>query len=194
MNMKIKLFLAFWSASIILLLYQGIITVQGSANRSNISPIEVIPNFPEILNVGTTLDCGDYKIQILGQPVVTKSSNSIIADLDLKYLIVRIGITNTSDQTKKWLTPNTFTAQETYLNHAYGIYRLDYIMSAKASSGFNLPAFFSSIESGKMLSTILVFEVFPEAENWIITFSPSTFTGETSFENVKFLLPKALKQ
>lgn len=178
----------------VLLLYQGIISVQGSPNRSNISSNEVISNFPEILNVGSILECGDYQIQIMGQPVVTKSSNSIIADLDLKYLIVRIGISNTSDQTKKWLAPNSFTAQETYLNHAYGTYHLDYIMSAKASSGFNLPPFFSSIEPGKMLSTVLVFEIFPEAENWIITFSPSTFTGETSSENVKFLLPKALKQ
>jgi hypothetical protein len=41
-----------------------------------------------------------------------------IADLDLKYLIVRIGISKHHDQNKKWLAPNSFTAQETYLNHA----------------------------------------------------------------------------
>ena len=119
---------------------------------------------PEVLNVGTVLEDGDYAIQIKGQPVVTRSSNSLIASLDLNYLIVRVGITNNGEETVGWLTPDSFHVQETYMGHAYGTYPLNTIMSAKASVGYSQPAFYSAIEPGKTLDTTLLFEVFPEAQ------------------------------
>ncbi len=151
-------------------------------------------NFPEILNVGTKLECGNYEIQLMAQPVVTKSSNTLIADLDLKYLVVRIGITNKSEETIGWLTKESFQVQETYMNHAYGTYGLDMVMSAKASVGYSQPVFYSPVEPGKMMQTTLVFEVFPEAQGWIFTFNPNTLGSEKNNDMVQFQLPKALMQ
>lgn len=151
-------------------------------------------NLPDILNVGTVLECGDYKIQIMGQPVVTKSSNTIVADLDMKFLVVRVGITNAGDETVGWITPDSFHVREVYMSHLYGTYKLDTIMSAKASVGYSQPVFYSPIEPGKMMQTTLVFKVFPEAQGWIFSFEPKTFADDKTDDVVQFLLPKALMQ
>ncbi len=191
---RTKLMVVLLFTCIGLLLSHETVPAQKSVIPSSEYAESIVSDFPDILNVGSVLECGPYKIQLVGQPVITKSSNYIMADLDMKYLIVRVGITTTESEAKGWLIPASFTAQETYLGHAYGTYRLDYIMSAKAASGFNLPAFFTNITPGKMLSTVLVFEVFPDAENWIITFTPATFSDKTSSGSISFLLPKALRQ
>lgn len=168
--------------------------IGGSAIPSSEYKTIADPGFPEVLNIGTVLECGDFKIQVMGQPVVTKSSNSMIADGDMKYLIVRVGITNLSEQRIGWLSPDSFQVQEVYLSHAYGIYSLDSIMSAKASVGFSQPPFFTLIEAGKMVQTTLVFEVFPEAQGWILSFTPKTVDNDTELGSVQFTLPKALIQ
>lgn len=151
-------------------------------------------DFPETLNVGTVLDCGKLKIQIMGQPVVTKSSNTLIADEDRKFLIIRVGITNSGEETEGWLLPDSFHVRETYMGHAYGTYSLDTVMSAKASVGYSQPVFYSAIEPGKTMQTTLVFEVFPEAQGWIFEFTPQTFADGSKADSVRFLLPKALIQ
>lgn len=151
-------------------------------------------DLPEILNIGTVLENGNYSIQVMGQPVVTKSSNSLIASLDLKYLIVRVGITNNSEEPVGWLTPDSFHVQETYMSHAYGIYSLNTIMSAKASVGYSQPAFYSTIEPGKTMQTTLVFDVFPEAQGWVLIFTPKVLGNEEADTSISFQLPKALFQ
>ena len=177
---------------LILLIYFPV--VAGDAVPSKDYQASDTSNFPEILNVGTVLECGDFKIQVMGQPVVTKSSNQIIADEDRKFLIIRLGITNSGEETAGWLVPDSFHVRETYMGHAYGTYYLDTIMSAKASVGYSQPIFYSAIEPGKMMQTTLVFEVFPEAQGWIFEFTPQTFADASKTNSVSFLLPKALIQ
>ena len=149
---------------------------------------------PEVLNVGMVLEDRNYAIQIKGQPVVTKSSNSLIAALDLKYLIVRVGITNLSEEPVGWLSQDSFHVQETYMGHAYGTYSLNTIMSAKASVGYSQPAFYGTIEPGKTLETTLVFEVFPEAQGWVFEFTPKVLGNAEADASISFQLPKALVQ
>ncbi len=191
--MKQKSAITILAVVIALLLIRGNIQAQ-NVTTSNEYSINASTDYPSMLKVGESLDCGKFQIKIIGQPILTKSSNSLIANVDLKFLILRIGILNNSERVEGWLLPGSFKVQETYAGHAYGTYSLDYIMSAKAASGYNLPVFFSDIEPGEMLSTVLVFEVFPEAENWIFTFSPAKFADEISLETVRFLLPNALRQ
>ena len=149
---------------------------------------------PEVLNVGTVLEDGSYAIQIKGQPVVTKSSNDLIAYLDMNYLIVRVGITNLSDETVGWLSHDSFHVQEIFLGRAYGTYPLNTIMSAKASVGYSQPAFYSTIEPGKTMDTTLVFEVFPEAQGWVFEFTPKILGNAEADASISFQLPKALIQ
>ena len=151
-------------------------------------------DLPEVLNVGTVLEDGSYAIQIKGQPVVTKSSNSLIAYLDMKYLIVRVGITNNGKEAVGWLSPDSFHVQETYMGHAYGTYAINTIMSAKASVGYSQPAFYTAIEPGKTLETTLVFEVFPEAQGWVFEFTPKVLGNAEADASISFQLPKALVQ
>ena len=151
-------------------------------------------NFPDILNIGTVLESGIYKIQLMAQPVISKSSNSLVADWDMKYIIIRIGITNNGEETIGWFSPDSFHIQEIYLNHTYGTYKLDTILSAKASVGYSQPFFYSPIEPGKMLQTALVFEICPEAQGWILKFTPNTLGSEKSDILIQFQLPKALMQ
>lgn len=177
---------------IILVMYFPV--VAGDAVPSKDYQATDASNFPEILNIGMVLECGNFKIQVMGQPVVTKSSNQIIADEDRKFLIIRVGITNSGEETEGWLVPDSFHVRETYMGHAYGTYYLDTIMSAKASVGYSQPIFYSAIEPGKMMQTTLVFEVFPEAQGWIFEFTPQTFADSSKTDSVAFLLPKALIQ
>lgn len=161
-----------------------------SSRYFTLTPAEL----PEVLNVGTILEAGNYAIQIKGQPVVTKSANSLIAYLDMKYLIVRVGITNLSEETIGWLAPDSFHVQETYMGHAYGTYALNTIMSAKSSVGYSQPAFYEEIEAGKTMDTTLVFDVFPEAQGWVFEFTPKMLGNAETEASISFQLPKALVQ
>lgn len=150
---------------------------------------------PEVLNVGYPLQCGDFSLMIMGQPVVTKSSVGMVAELDMNFLIIRIGFTNLSDRTIGWMMPDSFSLTETYNSRRYGTYRMEPIISAKVAAGFKLPAFFTPIEPGKTLQTPLVFSVYPGAQSWVLTFTPRTIGEETSdAEPVSFRLPAAILQ
>ena len=148
---------------------------------------------PPVLNVGVPMECGDYKIQLIAQPVISKSMHAIVADDDMKYMILRVGITNNSEETVGWLTPDSFELKEIYRNRLYGKTLLNSLMSARISAGYSLKTFYAAIDPGQMLLTPLVFDVFPEAEGWILTFSPHVF-GEEAADSVQFRLPKALIQ
>lgn len=145
---------------------------------------------PPILYVGVPMECGDYRIQLIAQPVVSKSMHAIVADDDMKYMILRVGITNNSEETVGWLTPDSFELQEFYRNRKYGKTLLNSMMSARISAGYSLKTFYAAIDPGQMLITPLVFDVFPEADGWIMTFSPHVF-GEEALDSVQFRLPRA---
>ncbi len=160
---------------------------------SNEYPFPDGSELPPVLNVGVPMECGDYKIQLIAQPVVSKSMHAIVADDDMKYLILRVGITNNSEEAVGWLTPDSFELREVYRNRLYGKTQLNSLMSARISAGYSLKTFYAGIDPGQMLLTPLVFDVFPEAEGWILTFSPHVF-GEEATDSVNFRLPKALIQ
>lgn len=149
---------------------------------------------PEILYAGVPMDCGPYQIRVMGQPVVTKSNNGMIASHDMNFLIIRIGLTNISDKTVGWLTPDSFLVRETFMGRIYGTYTFNTIVSAKAAAGFNLSAFFKPVNPGETMQTAIVFKVFPGAEGWILSFSPKTFGEENPSCSVEFQLPPAVIQ
>ena len=148
---------------------------------------------PAVLYPGKILETDAYQFQLLGQPVLTKSSLGMVADNGGKYLILRFGIMNKTDHVVYRMMPQSFSAQEMIGEKFGNSYRLDYIMSAKVSAGFSIPAFFTKVNPGETLYTAVVFEVLPKADNWLITFTPSFFSGET-MESVSFLIPEVLNQ
>ena len=150
-------------------------------------------DLPEILNINQTIECGDYSFRLTHQPIVSKSMNAIVGDLDFQYLIVRGSITNNSERTIGWLTPDSFSLTEVFRNQEYGTYPFDPIMSAKGAVGYSVKAFYTPIEPGASLQTVLVFNVFPDADGWIFNFSPHIL-GETTDESIRFMLPKAYFQ
>ena len=148
---------------------------------------------PAVLYPGKILETDAYQLQLMGQPILTKSSLGMVADNGGKYLILRFGITNKTDHIIYRMMPQSFSAQE-LIGEKFGkSYELDYIMSAKVSAGFHIPAFFAKVNPGETLYTAVVFEVLPKADNWLITFTPSFFSGET-MESVSFLIPEVLDQ
>ena len=150
-------------------------------------------DFPAVLNIGEVIECGDYSLQILNQPVLSKSFQAMIASKDLKYLSIRVGIKNNSSQTVGWIAPDSFTLQEIFRNQIFGTYKLDYLMSAKAAAGFSWKPFYSPIGPGETLQTLLVFSVFQEVDNWIFHFSPHIM-GESAKGTVQFRLPAVIVQ
>ena len=151
-------------------------------------------NIPGILYAGTPMDCEPYQIRVMGQPVVTKSNNGMIASSDMNFLIIRIGLTNMTDKTLGWLTPDSFLIREIYNNRIYGTYTFNTIMSAKAAAGFNLPAFYNGVKPGETMQTVIVFKVYPGAQGWILTFSPKHFSDTEADCSVEFQLPPAVIQ
>ncbi len=148
---------------------------------------------PAVLTLGKILETDAYQLQLMGQPILSKSSRGMVADDRDKYLILRFGITNKTDHFVYRMMPQSFSAKELMGDKIGKSYELDYIMSAKVSEGFRIPAFFTKVNPGETLYTAVVFEVLPEADNWLITFSPSFFSGET-MESVSFLIPEVLEQ
>jgi len=152
------------------------------------------PDIPEVLNVGTYLDCGDLQIKLMGQPVVSVSTTGLKASGDKSFLVIRAAIKNNSDKPVKWLDPQSFHAQEYYLNIIGRSYDLSSYMSAKAAASFSLPAFFSIIQPGAELSTVIAFEVYGNVDGWVITFSPFTREAAGPDTSVSFTLPKVTRQ
>lgn len=150
------------------------------------------PDIPPVLYVGYTKDCGNFSIRVLQQPVLNKSTNYMVADNETRYMTVRVAITNKSSEPAGWLAPDSFTLQDTYLGRIYATYKLDLTISAKTAEGFKEDVFFSEIKPGGVLFTTLVFEVYPEAQSYILTFAPRSFSDEAPAETVRFTLPRAI--
>lgn len=149
------------------------------------------PAIPQKLYVGWIKECGRFSIRILQQPILTKSTNYMVADADTMYLTVRVAITNKSSESAGWLAADSFILQDTYYGRIYGTYKLDVPISAKSAQGFKTPVFFSEIKPGDTLNTVLVFEVYPDVESYIMTFSPRAMTEASPEDTVSFVLPYA---
>ena len=178
----------------IMVLFTGLLSASGfDVIPSESYDFPVDGNFPPVLNVGEAIECGDYTFRIMYPPVLAKSFQAMIASKDLKYLTMRVGITNNSEETIGWIAPDSFQVQEIIRNQLFGTYKLDYLMSAKAAAGYSWKAFYSAIAPGETLQTLIVFSVFQEANDWIFYLSPHMF-GESSKETVKFRLPAVTVQ
>ncbi|MBQ6344348.1 MAG: hypothetical protein IJI41_14625 [Anaerolineaceae bacterium] len=146
------------------------------------------PSIPDRLYVGWVMDCGDYSVKLLQQPVITKSNNHLVADKETEYMVLRFAITNKTDASLGWLAPNTFQLQDTYLGRIYGTYAMDIGESCKVASGYHEQVFYSEIKPKDTLYTSVVFSVYPDVESWIMIFAPHTF-GEEPKETVRFQIP-----
>lgn len=151
------------------------------------------PDFPKTLYVGWVQKCGRYTIKLLQDPVVTKSNQHMVSDEDTKYLVLRVAITNNSDEPGGWFTPDSFVLQDTYRSRAYGTYMLDIADSAKVAWGFKQPVFHAPINPRDTLYTVLVFSVYPDVKSWLLTFAPRNYGMEPE-EVVRFQLPMAVFQ
>ncbi len=156
--------------------------------------VMIMPDMPDLLNISTWLECGKYQIHLISQPVLTPSTTNIKASGEKKFLIIRVGIKNTSDEPVYWLDPGSFHAQEYFLNILGQSYELYTPMSAKVAGSFTLPPFFSPIQPGAELSTVIVFEVCGDVDGWILTFSPYTRDEDGPEDSVSFTLPKVTRQ
>ncbi len=179
---------------LILLCMVNSVTAETALTETEYRTQAGLPNIPEVLNVNSWLDCGNFQIRLGGQPLVTKTSSGLKASEDKSFLIVRLGIKNISDQPLVWLDPQSFSAQEYYMNLLGQTYKLNSYMSAKAAQAYNLPAFFTVIQPGAELSTCVVFEVYAEVDGWVMTFTPFTRDENKVADSIAFTLPKATRQ
>ena len=183
--------IVFWMICLIMLL------LNAPAFASDVVPIERYhfekdPDMPEPLYVGQVLECGDYSIRLLQQPVIGKYTNKLIADNELEYLMVRVAIVNKSNKIRGWLNPNSFKVLEIYKGHMFSTYDLDVSASAVTAEGFGQPAYFEEIGAGDTLYTTLVFSVYPEVDGWVMRFAPRAYYEDAPAETVTFQLPKAV--
>lgn len=153
-----------------------------------------MPDIPEVLNPNVWQDCGPFQIKLTGQPLVTKSTASLMPSGDKSWLVQRVSIKNNSEEPVVWLDPQSFHVQEYFLNIVGRTYDLNSYMSAKAAGSYNLPAFFTIIQPGAELSTLVAFEVYGDVDGWVMTFSPFTREAGGPAESVSFTLPKATRQ
>lgn len=164
---------------------------------SDVTPVgryhyEADPEMPKPLYVGKVIECGDYSIRLLQQPVIGKYSNKLIADNELEYLMVRVAIVNNSDKVRGWLNSDSFKILETYKGHMYSTYDLDVPVSAVTAAGSGQPAYFEEIAPGDTMYTTLVFSVYPDVDGWVLRFAPRAYYEDAPAETVSFQLPKAL--
>ena len=183
---------------ILLLLYAVLLTGIPSVRAGELTPGYLYrntpdPDFPKTLYVGWVQKCGRYTIKLLQDPVVTKSNQYMVSDADTKYLVLRVALTNNSDEPGGWLTPDSFVLQDTYRGKAYGTYMLDIADSAKVAWGFKQPVFHTEIKPKDTLYTVLVFSVYPDVKSWLLTFAPRNY-GQEPEEVVRFQLPLAVFQ
>ena len=146
---------------------------------------------PDRLYVGWAADAGDYSIKLLQQPVLTKSNNYMVADKETLYLVLRVAITNKTDEYRGWLAPGSFRIQDTYMGRYYGTYAINLAESAKVAGGFHQQPFYTDIAPNDTLYTSLVFSVYPDVDNWVMTFAPHHFGSEPA-ETVRFRLPSPM--
>ena len=153
-----------------------------------------VPDLPDVLSAGIPVSSGGLTLKLLGNPSLSKSARRILAELDTNYLMLRVMITNNSDEKLGWLAPASFVLQDTYLGRVYGSYKLDLPASAKTADDGTQNVFFSGIEPGGSIYTTLVFDVYPDVESWVFTFAPQTYYGGSLGEPVQFQLPFAWGQ
>ena len=143
---------------------------------------------PDRLYVGWAADAGDYSIKLLQQPVLTKSNNYMVADKETLYLVLRVAITNKTDEYRGWLAPDSFWIQDTYMGRYYGTYAINLAESAKVAGGFHQQPFYTDIRPKDTLYTSLVFSVYPDVDSLVMTFAPHHFGSEPT-ETVRFRIP-----
>ena len=146
------------------------------------------PDMPKVLYVGYAAECGDFSIKLLQQPVLTKSNNHLVADGDMQYLVIRVAITNKTDESLGWFAPDSFMVQDTYKGRIYGTYSISLPESCKVASGFHQQVFYSEIKPKDTLYTSVVFSVYPDVSSFILVFTPHAF-GEEPTDTVRFQIP-----
>lgn len=151
------------------------------------------PEIPNRLYVGWVAECGEYSIKLLQQPVITKSNNYLVADAETEYMVLRVAITNNTDESLGWLAPDSFMLQDTYLGRIYGSYAMDIGESCKVASGFHEQVFYSEIKPKDTLYTSVVFSVYPDVSSWILNFAPHAF-GEEPRGPIRFQIPLPIIQ
>lgn len=179
---------------LILLCTVNSVTADTAVTETEYRTQKGLPDIPDVLNVNTWIDCGDFQIRLGGQPLVTKTSAGLKASGDKSFLIVRLGIKNITEEPIIWLDPQSFSVKEYYMNLLGQTYKLNSYMSAKAAQAYNLPAYFTNIQPGTELSTFAVFEVYAEVDGWVMTFNPFTRDEDKAADSVSFTLPKATRQ
>ena len=189
MNKKILLHIVCF----FLLLCPAAVQADGAVTLSEYSR-NIHSELPDVLYAGLTIEDESFRLRLMSAPVLSRSTHQMVADLDMKYLLIRLEITNKGGETVSWLKHESFTVQDTYLGRVYGTFKLDIAASAKTSNTAALDVFYSKIEPGKTLQTVLVFEVYPDVESFIFTFSPQTFYGGSLGSSIQFRLPRALVQ
>lgn len=140
--------------------------------------------------VGWVAECGDYSIRFLQDPVITKSGQYMVADNETEYIVLRVAITNKTNEMRGWLAPDSFSLQDVYMGRVYGTYALDIAESGKIAGGFHQQAFYSEINPKDTLYTSLVFSIYPDVDDWLFTFQPHYF-GEEPECSVRVRLPQA---
>ena len=181
----------FFSAAVVMLIFLAAAPVWASDVTISYYYRPNREEIPNRLYVGWVADAGDYSIKLLQQPVMTKSNNYLVADAETEYLVLRVAITNNSDTYGGWLAPDSFFIRDTYLGRYYGTYALDIAESAKVASGFHEQVFYSDIPPKETLYTSLVFSVYPDVDNWVMTFAPH-YIGSEAEETANFRLPHPL--
>lgn len=165
----------------------------GAVPVSEYSP-QNVPALPDVLPAGIPVSTGGLTLKLLGNPSLSRSTRRMLAEVDTNYLMLRVMITNDSEEKLGWLAPASFVLQDTYLGRVYGSYKLDLPASAKAADDGIQNVFFSGIEPGQSIYTTLAFDVYPDVESWVFTFAPQTYYGGSLGEPVQFQLPFAWVQ
>ena len=181
----------FFSAAVVMLIFSAVAPVLASDVTISYYYRPNREEIPNRLYVGWVADAGDYSIKLLQDPVLTKSNNYLVADRETMYLVLRVAITNNSEDYGGWLAPDSFFIQDTYLGRYYGTYALDIAESGKVAGGFHQQAFYMDIPPKETLYTSLVFSVYPDVDSWVMTFAPHHF-GADAEETVRFRLPSPM--
>lgn len=165
----------------------------GAVPVSEYSP-QNVPALPDVLPAGISVSTGGLTLKLLGNPSLSRSTRRMLAEVDTNYLMLRVMISNDSEEKLGWLAPASFVLQDTYFGRVYGSYKLDLPASAKAADDGIQNVFFSGIEPGQSIYTTLAFDVYPDVESWVFTFAPQTYYGGSLGEPVQFQLPFAWVQ
>lgn len=119
----------------------------GAVPVSEYSP-QNVPALPDVLPAGIPVSTGGLTLKLLGNPSLSRSTRRMLAEVDTNYLMLRVMITNDSEEKLGWLAPASFVLQDTYLGRVYGSYKLDLPASAKAADDGIQNVFFPGSNPG----------------------------------------------